>query len=274
MLANKDKISSIGTNFGSNIKEKFSRTVNWIELKNMIIWTKYLFLKPLTIQSGLNFRMLIEQTKKEFILTYKILSWKDNSILVYWSLAIGSIFWFWDTFAATFLISFLDSLWSWWGYILLWIIAIPAFWLQEYFGKLWNKYWVYKISNLWLSLSWISLLLMWVFAGSKNIGLLMWLAVINSIWYAACMSLAQSLFLESYNKAFANYNNLKEIDINASAAPSKLIQNLANVFWLFFWWLILAWVGYMWFFILFWAFIIYLTVWTIKNKESILKDLQ
>jgi hypothetical protein len=43
------------------------------------------------------------------------------------------------------------------------------------------------------------------------------------------MSLSQSLFLESYNKAFALFNNLKEIDINASAAPSKLIQNLANV---------------------------------------------
>jgi len=44
------------------------------------------------------------------------------------------------------------------------------------------------------------------------------------------MSISQALFLESYNKAFANFNNLKEIDANASAAPSKIIQNLANVF--------------------------------------------
>lgn len=261
-------------NLGNNIKENFTKSVNRIELKEVLEWTKYLFLKPLTIQSWLNIKMLIEQTKIEFIATYKILSWKENSILVYWSLAVWAVFWFWDTFAATFLISFLDTLMTWWWYILLWIIAIPAFWLQNFFSKMWSKYWVYKISNFWLSLSWSSLLLMWVFALGKNIWIIMWLAVINSIWYAACMSLSQSLFLESYNKAFALFNNLKEIDINASAAPSKLIQNLANVIWLFFWWIILALIWYVWFFIIFWVFIIYLSVWTIKNKKSIIEDLE
>jgi len=44
------------------------------------------------------------------------------------------------------------------------------------------------------------------------------------------MCLSQASFLESYNKSFAEYNNLKEIDANASAAPMKILQNLANVF--------------------------------------------
>ena len=44
------------------------------------------------------------------------------------------------------------------------------------------------------------------------------------------MSLSQAVFLEEYNKNYASFNNLKEIDANASAAPMKILQNLANVF--------------------------------------------
>jgi hypothetical protein len=44
------------------------------------------------------------------------------------------------------------------------------------------------------------------------------------------MSLSQAVFLEEYNKSYANYNNLKEIDANAAAAPMKILQNFANVF--------------------------------------------
>jgi hypothetical protein len=36
-------------------------------------------------------------------------------------------------------------------------------------------------------------------------------------------------FLDSYNKEYARYMNLKEIDSNASAGPMKILQNLANV---------------------------------------------
>jgi hypothetical protein len=38
------------------------------------------------------------------------------------------------------------------------------------------------------------------------------------------------VFLEEYNITYAQYNNLKEIDANAAAAPVKILQNLANVF--------------------------------------------
>lgn len=274
VLTNKDKITELWKNIGTNIKNKIVTSVNRVELKNVISSSKYLFLKPVSKQSWLNFKLLIEQTKKEFITTYKVLLNKNNSVVVYWSLAIGATFWFWDTFAATFLIGFLDSLWSWWWYALLWIIAIPAFWLQNFFSKQAEKHWIYSMINLWLTISWLSLLFMWIFADSKNILLLMSLAVINSVWYAICMSISQSLFLESYNKAFADYNNLKEIDANASAAPSKIIQNLANVFWLFLWWLILASLKYVWFFIIFWGFIIYLAFWTLKNRKILKTDLE
>lgn len=43
------------------------------------------------------------------------------------------------------------------------------------------------------------------------------------------MAIGQNVFLESYNKIYAEHENLKEIDANASAGPMKVVQNLANV---------------------------------------------
>lgn len=62
----------------------------------------------------------------------------------------------------------------------------------------------------------------------------MTLALLNSVGYAAAMSLGQMYFLDVYNKDYARYMNLKEIDANASAGPMKIVQNLANVFGLMF----------------------------------------
>ncbi len=46
---------------------------------------------------------------------------------IYWTLSMILIFGFWDTFAASFLVSFLDTLRPGWSYALLGLIAIPAF---------------------------------------------------------------------------------------------------------------------------------------------------
>jgi hypothetical protein len=37
------------------------------------------------------------------------------------------------------------------------------------------------------------------------------------------------------------------------------------VVWLFLWWIILAVLNYIWFFMLFWVMIMYILYWTIKN---------
>jgi hypothetical protein len=95
VFANKDKITELWKNLGSNIKNKIVTSVNRVELKNVISSSKYLFLKPVNKQSWLSFKLLSEQTKKEFINIYKVLLSKNNSILVYWSLAVGATFWFW-----------------------------------------------------------------------------------------------------------------------------------------------------------------------------------
>lgn len=257
-----------------NLKENIIKSVNAIELKDIIKSTQYIFIKPQVKKSWLTFNLLISETKKTLINTYMVLKSKQSSLLIYWSIIMVLTFWFRDTFASTFLIDFLNNIevfWKkWWSYILLWIIAIPAFWLQWFFSKLSAKFWAYWVANMWLVLSWFSLFLMWFFENS-NVVIIMSLALINSIWYASCMSLSQAVFLDAYNKTYAEYNNLNEIDANASAAPMKILQNLANVFWLFFWWLILAILNYLWFFIVFWWFIIWFLYWSIKKKNEINK---
>lgn len=252
-----------------NIKEKVVSTVSKIELKDIIDKTKYLFIKPAEKKSGLSIWILITETKKAFITTYNVLTKSNWILIVYWSIVVLLTFWFRDTFASTFLINYLDELKKWWSYILLWLIAVPAYWLQWFFWKMADKFWSLKVSMVWLILSWTSLFFMWVLSWTKDVTLLMSLALLNAVWYASCMSLSQALFLESYNKTYANYNNLKEIDANASAAPMKILQNLANVFWLLFWWLILGILNYMWFFIVFWLFMIWLLFWTFKNRKRI-----
>ena len=47
-------------------------------------------------------------------------------MILYWTMSLVLIFGFWDTFASTFLISFLDDVKHGWSYILLACIAIPA----------------------------------------------------------------------------------------------------------------------------------------------------
>ncbi len=264
VIFNKDQFKLIS----NNIKNSIIKTVNKIELKNILNAWSYIFLKPTTIKSWLTTKVLIDETKNQFKIILWVLTNKNNSLIIYWSIIIMITFWFWDTFASTFLISFLDNLWEWKWYLLLWIIAVPAYWLQEYFSRLSQKYWFYNISNLWLIISWISIFLIWVFANSENIIFLMSLAIINSIWYAACITLSQAGFLESYNKAYAIQNNLKEIDANASAAPLKLLQNSSNILWLLLGWIIIDIFSYMWFFIIFSFIIIYILYWTIKNRVN------
>lgn len=73
-----------------------------------------------------------------------------------------------------------------------------------------------------------------------NVYIVLILSLINSVGYAICMGLSAATFLESYNTSYAEVNNLKQIDANASAAPMKILQNFANVVGLFLGGLILS----------------------------------
>lgn len=252
-------------------KNDLVKTVSKVDLGQVIWKTKYVFLRPLVIKKDMIWvSEMIEKTKESFINIYETLKYaKTTNLIVYWAFAMVLTFWFWDTFAATFLIDFLNQVKPWMSYILLWIIAIPAYALQWLFWKLADKFWVYFITNVWLAISWASLILMSFFSWDLNLWVVMWLALLNSVWYAICMNLSVSTFLEMYNKSYAEKMKLVEIDSNASATPMKILQNLANVVGLFFWWLILAVINYSWFFFLFWWLIIWFLIWSILKRKKI-----
>ena len=108
-----------------------------------------------------------------------------------------------------------------------------------------------------------------LFAGEKNFFIVLVLSLVNSIGYAICMSLAVSNFLESYNVAYADRKRLSQIDANASAAPMKILQNLANVVGLFFGGIILGILDFSGFFFVFGAGILVFLFWILKNKKKL-----
>ena len=178
------------------------------------------------------------------------------------------IFWFWDTFATSFLIEFLDIKAAWWAYIILAIIAIPAYWLQEPAIKLAEKIGFKLVAYFWLLLSGLSLIVLGIWSESGIVTVII-LTVMNAIGYACGMALWQNQFLESYNITYAEHMALSELDANASAGPIKLLQNFANVVWLILGGFILEIFWYTGFFILFWLIILSVLWWSIKNRWEI-----
>jgi hypothetical protein len=251
-----------------DFKEYVTESIRPDQLKSVIEKTKYIFLKPRELRAKINIADIKKETRDTFVATFKILAQKPLNITLYWTIIIVLTMGFWDTFASTFLINFLDEKARGWSYLLLALIAIPAFWLQEIFWKLWSRLWVYFVALIGVSFSGISLFLMGIFS-SQSIVIVLFLALLNSIGYAAAMSLGQMSFLDSYNRDYAQYMNLKEIDSNASAGPMKILQNLANVVGLMLWGFILGILWYTWFFIIFWLANFAILIWSFKKKKEI-----
>jgi MFS family permease len=253
------------------VRENIAQVVSTIDLKTTLLGTRYIFLKPMTLSpTNISWDELILKTRESFIDTYETLRFASRThLIVYWAFIMVLTFGFWDTFASTFLIDFLNQLKPGWSYILLWAIAIPAYGLQGVFGKLGDKIGIYKIASIWLLLSGGSLVLMWFFAENSHFSIVMILALINSVGYAICMGLSVATFLETYNKSYAERKNLKQVDANASAAPMKILQNMANVVGLFLGWLILSLFSFSGFFFLFWLGILGFFVWSILNAGKI-----
>ncbi len=252
-----------------NIEEYISENIKKEDLKQIISKGKYIFLKPKEIWVKIDFKKVMKETKSTFKVVIAILKKKPLNITIYWTIITVLTFGFWDTFSTTFLINFLDKVQQGRSYFLLGLIAIPAYLLQEFFCNIGKKFWVLPIALIGLILSWTSLVFMWIFSKWWWPIIIMIFALMNSIGYAAWMSLGQISFLDAYNKEYAKYMNLQEIDANASAWPMKILQNFANVIGLMIGWFILGIVQYTWFFILFWALIIRIFIWSLKNKKEI-----
>ena len=254
-------------------KENVTQVVSNLDIKSALAGTRYVFLNPIKISDDMitaaEMAQKTQESFKEIWATLKYARWRY--MIVFWSFTMLLTFGFWDTFASTFLIEFLEQLKSGWSFILLGLIAVPAFGLQDLFWKMADKVWVYKIAVVGLLLSWSSLVIMSLFVSSLNLIVVIALALVNSVGYSICMSLSVATFLESYNKVHAERKKLKQIDANASAAPMKILQNLANVVGLTLWGFILSVAGYGWFFFLFWLFILLFFAWSLLRRKAIQK---
>lgn len=248
-----------------------SQSVHKTDIKKTLENTKYLILLPKTIAwKSPWWEELIRKTKTSFQdIMYTLRYSMSSHLIVYWSCIMLLTFGFWDTFAATFLINFLDSVKPGWSFVLLWLIAIPAFGLQSFFWNLSDKIGWYKLSTIGLFLSGWSLITLSFFASGLNIYIVLFCALVNSIGYSICMSISVASFLESYNIAYADRKWLTQIDANASAAPMKILQNLANVIGLTLGGIILWLVGFVGFFFIFGVSIIWFLIWSIFMKEQI-----
>ena len=207
---------------------------------------------------------------------------KHPLIPLLWVSVVIMALWFRDTFIATFQVEFLEKILSLnqWsvivsnqftgklisGYLLLWLIVIPAFATQFFFIKMSKKTGITNMISFGILLSGFSII---CFALSNNILLIILFGIMNSIWYAATMPLSQAAFSEWYNKHYADTYELTTIDAESSAAPLKMIGNLANVFGVI-WGGIIVWMfSFKWFFLAFGTFMMILLAFTLLFRKKL-----
>lgn len=254
-----------------NVKEFLVETVKKADIEKVINGAKYLMIKPKQkIEWKVPWKDIYWESKKEFRIIKNIITHKPVYKNLVWTITLVLTFWFWDTFASSFLLNFLNEVKAGWSFVLLAIIWVPWIVLQEQASKLWQRLWVKIIGIIWLTLSGVSLIIMWICASLDIMHpwIIISIALINSIGYACGMSTWQNQFLDIYNRVYAEHENLSEINSNASSGPMKIIQNLANVIWLVFGWLLL-WLWFPAFFIIFGSIILFILYMTISHKEDL-----
>jgi MFS family permease len=255
-----------------NVREYITETVQKVDLERIITGARYLMLKPkqTSTEVKIPWKDIIVSSKREFSIIWEICMHRPMHISLFWTITLVLTFGFWDTFASSFLLQFLDQMKPGWSYILLAMIGVPGIVLQETASKIGARVGIKTIGIIGLALSGGSLILMGIFSLGSTIspGVIISLALINSLGYACGMSTGQNQFLDMYNRIYAEHEWLTEINANASSGPMKVIQNLANVIGLVIGGVLVA----FWFpafFILFGMIVLAILAWTLTAKDHI-----
>lgn len=276
----KIRVDSFKPDLG-NQKNKISEIVSTKNLIQITEKTKVIFLKPIELKNSIDFSDVAKTTKEAFKNFFKMITWQPTSIVLMWIISLVMFFSFWDNFVATFQIEFLEQLiknnqweaiisrtkWLITGYVLLWIMIIPAYLCQDFFVKMSKKFWQFNIIMFGSVISAISLICFCFFSSNLYLVMLFWL--LNSVWYAAVFPISQAVFSERYNILYAERYKLKQIDSSSAAAPLMIVLNAANVIWLLLGALIVNMIWFEIFFLILWFFLLSVFAYSIVKYSDI-----
>ncbi|MBF0913943.1 MFS transporter [Candidatus Gracilibacteria bacterium] len=274
------KIDSFKLDLGKKA-QKISQTISTKNLMDLAKKTKIIFIKPTEPKNKIDYKEVYDITVLNFQRFIKVIFKIPRNLMILWLFFILMQFSFWDTFVATFFVDYIKEIseidsgnvilqetsWLISGYVWLGIIAIPGFLLQDPFITLSKKFGEFNVLMLGTFISGLSLVLFGVY--SHNFTMILILGIINSVGYAAVIGVGQGLFSERYNVLYAIKNNLKQIDSTVSAAPLKIILNLANVVGLLFGSLIVSKMGFTYFFIIFGGLLLGLFLYSVFAYKKI-----
>ena len=254
-------------------------TVSTLDLQKIKGSMDYIIMKPKEITKEINWSEIIEKTKVEYRMLYKLIFVKTTLVpILLWSTGSIILFGCWDTIVMTFFITFLDeSLKSSGaqniirsGFILIGILAVPAYALQLFWIKKSKIYGKFNIITMGIFVSAAALFGLSIAGNFENmIGLLIvvGLGIINSTGYAASYPMSQSIFADEYNKAYARTAESNVINADVSAAPLKILNNFANAVGLIFGGALISFIGFSGMFVVYGGAMLAWGIMSIRKKK-------
>lgn len=138
-----------------HVREYITETVKKVDIEKVVNGAKYLMLRPKqsTQDPEIPWKNIYISSKKEFKIIWEICIHKPMHISLLWTMTLVLTFGFWDTFASSFLLDFLNDIKPGWSYILLAMIGVPGIVLQETASKIATKIGIKTIGIIGLALS-------------------------------------------------------------------------------------------------------------------------
>ncbi len=168
-----------------NVREYITETVKKVDIEKIVNGAKYIMLKPkqTTENVKIPWKDIYVSSKREFAIIWEIFTHKPWHISLFWTITLVLTFGFWDTFASSFLLDFLNDVKPGWSYILLALIGVPGIVLQETASKIAMKIGIKTVGIIGLALSGGSLILMGIAAMFSGVNpvIIVTLALVNSL---------------------------------------------------------------------------------------------
>ncbi len=266
-------------NIEQNTVHYFKNTVSTLDFQKVKWSMDYIIMKPKEITKEIDWGEILKKTKIEYKMLYKLIFVKTTLVpILLWSTGSIILFGCWDTIVMTFFITFLDEslqdsgvqniIRS--GFILIGILAIPAYALQLFWIKKAKNYGKFNIITMGIFVSAGALFGLSIAGNFENLlGLFMVLVlgIINSTGYAASYPMSQSIFADEYNKAYARTAESNVINADVSAAPLKILNNFANAVGLIFGGALISFIGFSGMFIVYGAAMLTWGIVSLRKKK-------